>query len=83
MVIFNVSKFVNDLQSEHTANVNLTNTNGKPTAEIVVDDCGEFYKIMYVKVVDGQNTLHVLDVQKSLWDTVNFIRGFFAAVNFL
>lgn len=83
MVVIDLSKFVKDLQSEHTANISLINSNGENSADIIVDDCGEYYKIMYVKVLDGQSNLHVLDVQKTLWDTVVFVRGFIAAVNYM
>ncbi len=83
MIVIDLSKFVKDLQSEHTANISLINSNGEHNAEIVVDDCGEFYKIQYVKALDGQSYYHVLDVQKTLWDTVIFVRGFIAAVNYM
>ena len=83
MVQFDFSKFVKDLDTEKVANIVLTPKNGENYAQIIVDNCGEFYKIQYSKVIDGKYIYHVLDVQKTMYETICFIRGFIAAVNYM
>lgn len=79
MIDFDLTKFAKQLDSEKTATILI----GK-TAQIVVDICdNEYYKIQYSKTIDGKYFYHVLDVQKSLWQTFYFIRGFIAAVNYM
>lgn len=80
MINFDFSKFVKELDTEKTATILI---GGETTAQIIVDNCGEFYKIQYSKVLDGNYIYHVLDVQKTMYETICFIRGFIAAVNYL